>query len=317
MTPELTQYLENIRRKAKLEQAAEPEVMSELEAHIEDTLSELADTGHSEEEAIRICVGQMGGTRLIARQIYEAHSQASWKHVLMATLPHLLFALIFTLNWWQHGIWMTVVLLLTLATAGYGWLHGKPNWLFSWLGFTLVPVLAVGILLPYLPGVWSLLALVIYFPLALWWLFRVVVETTKRDWIFGSLALVPLPIVSGWFLAISPQLQFTSETVQRVYAFAPWIGLSFLALALTIGTFIRVRQRWLRVALLITSGILTLTLVLHYTTGALTTGTFFGLMLVMWGIFLVPPLMDRFLRRDEISLRKDRDFIPSRQEESA
>lgn len=317
MTPELTQYLENIRRDAKLEQTTEPGVMSELEAHIEDTLGELANAGLSEEEAIQTCLGHMGGTRLIARQIYEAHSQGSWKHVLLATLPHLVFALIFTLNWWQYGIWMTVVLLLTLATAGYGWLHGRPNWLFSWLGFTLVPVLAAGILLLYLPRVWSLLALVVYFPLALWWLFRVVVETTKKDWIFGSLALVPLPIVSGWFLAISPELKFTSETVERVYAMAPWIGVSFLTLALTIGTFIRLRQRWLRVALLITSGLLTLTLVVYYTTGALTTVTFFGLMLVMWGIFLVPPLIDRFLLRENKSLWKNRKFISSPQEDSA
>jgi hypothetical protein len=297
MTPELIQYLTRIKNNAKLPDSNEPEIMSELEAHIEDKLEELTVAGLSEEEAIEACLGQMGGTRIVARQIYEAFSQGSWTQVLLASLPHLLFGLLFVLNWWHYPGWLTLILLLVLATTVYAWWHGKPAWIFSWLGYTMLPVLGIGVALLYLPAGWSLLTVPIYFPLALWWLFRIVVQTTKRDWIFCSLALLPLPIVVGWFLAVSPSGKFTVYSLERLNNLAPWIGLSFLALAMTIAAFIRLRQRWLRIGLMAASGLSTLTLVVYYSTRHLNTFSFLGLMLVMWGVLLVPPLLERYLRR--------------------
>jgi hypothetical protein len=298
MTPELIQYLTRIKDNAKLPDSCEPEVISELEAHIEDKLEELTGAGLSEEQAIQVCLGQMGSTRMVARQIYEAFSQGSWTQVMLASLPHLLFGLLFILNWWHYPGWLTVVLLLILATTVYAWWHGKPAWIFSWLGYTMLPVLAIGVALLYLPTGWSLLTVPIYFPLALWWLFRVVVQTTKKDWIFCSLALLPLPIVVGWFLAISPSGEFTADSLDRVNHLAPWIGLSFLSLAMTIAAFIRLRQRWLRIGLMAASGLSTLTLVVYYSTKRLNTFSFLGLILVMWGVLLVPPLLERYVRRD-------------------
>jgi len=296
MTSELAQYLESIRSIAKLENSDEMGVMSELEAHIEDKLQELTESGLTEEEAVRTCLGQMGSTKLVARQIYETYSQGSWKQVLLASMPHLLFGLLFVLNWWQYPGWLSIVLVLILATTVYGWSHGKPTWIFSWLGYSLIPVLTVGLTLLYIPKGWSLLLLPVYFPLALWWLFRIIIQTTRRDWLFSSLMLLPLPIIIGWFLAVSPSGKITEYSLQRVYYFAPWIGLSFIALALTIAAFIRLRQRWLRVSLLAISGLMTLSLVVYYTTERLNTLTFLGLILVMWGVLLVPALLERYLR---------------------
>ena len=296
MTSELAQYLESIRSSAKLGNSDETGVMSELEAHIEDKLQELTESGLTEDEAVRTCLGQMGSTKLVARQIYEAYSQGSWKQVLLASMPHLLFGLLFVLNWWQYPGWLSIVLVLILATTTYGWSHGKPTWIFSWLGYSLIPVLTVGLTLLYIPKGWSLLLLPVYFPLALWWLFRIIIQTTRRDWLFSSLMLLPLPIIIGWFLAVSPSGKITEYSLQRVYYFAPWIGLSFIALALTIAAFIRLRQRWLRVSLLATSGLMTLSLVVYYTTERLNTLTFLGLILVMWGVLLVPALLERYLR---------------------
>ncbi len=305
MTLELTQYLESIKHDARLENAVETDVMSELEAHIEDKVHELTESGLSEKEALETCLGEMGGTRLVARQIYEAYSQGSWKLALLTSLPHLLFGLLFVLNWWQYPGWLSLVLLLTLATTVYAWWHGKPTWAFSWLGYTLLPVLAVGLILPYLPRVWSFLALLIYFPTALWWLFHIIVQTNKRDWLFSSLMLLPLPVIIGWFLAISSSGRFTEYSLQLLDYFAPWIGLSFIVLALTIAAFIRLRQRWLRVGLLATSGLLTVTLIVHYTIGRLNTFTFFGLILVMWGVLLVPALLEHYLKSGrKITLRR-------------
>lgn len=307
MTPELTQYLETIREKARLENSEESGVLRELKAHIEDRLEELTESGLTEEEAVRTCLGQMGNIKSIARQIYEAYSQGSWKQVLLASTPHILFGLLFFLNWWQHPGWIPVVLVIILATALYGWGHGKPAWVFPWLGYSLLPVLAVGLILLCLPRRWSLVALPVYFPLALWWLFHIIVTTTRKDWLFSSLMLLPIPIIIGWFLAVTQTGRITDYSQERLDYFAPWIGLSFMILAMTIAAFIRLRQRWLRVGLLTISGLLTLGLVGYYSTGRLNTLTFLGLILVMWGVLLGPPLLERYLRSSRALLRKSRN----------
>src|SRR4030043_713067 len=307
MTQDLAQYLENIRAEARLEYSDETGVMSELEAHIEDKLQELTESGLTEEEAIQTCMGQMGRPKSIARRIYEAYSQGNWKQVLLASMPHLLFGLLFVLNWWHYPGWLTIVRALILATTIYGWYHGKPTWVFSWLGYSLLPVVVVGLMLLYLPKGWSFLALPLYFPLALWWLFHVIIMTTKKAWLFSSLMLLPMPIVIGWFLAISPSGKVPEDSLERVYYFAPWIGLSFMALALTIAVFIRLRQRWLRVSLLAASGLATLSVIVFYATGRLNNLTFLGPVVVMWGGLLIPPLLERRLKNRQIKTHGQRN----------
>jgi len=300
MTLDLSQYLESIRNSARLDQSEETIIMSELEAHIEDKLKELTDAGLSRREAIRECLNQMGNTKSIARQIYEAYSQGSWKQVLLAALPHLLFGLLFVLNWWNHPAWLSIVLIAVLVTAFYGWSHGKPSWIFPWMGYTLVPVFIGGLLLLYLPPGWSFLAAFVYAILAIWWLVRVIVSTVRRDWLFSSLMLLPLPIIIGWYLALSPNGIFSDETLQQLYKFSPWIGFSFMGLALTIAVFIRLRQRWLRVTLLAASGLLTLCLIVYHSTGNVNNLAFLGLLFVLWGGLLIPPLLERRLKNSRI-----------------
>lgn len=300
MIQELTQYLKDIGYRSKLDEAEKTQIITELETHIEDEIQELIESGLTEKEAVRTCLGQMGTEKQVSQQIYEAYSQGSWKHVLLASMPHILFGGLFALNWWQHIGWLSIVLIMIIATTVYGWWHGKPTWVFSWLGYSLLPVLAVGLLLLYLPKGWSLLAIPVYFPMALWWLFHIIVQSSKIDWVFGSLMLLPIPVIVGWFLAISPEGRFMDSSLQRLYDFAPWIGLSFMALALTIAVFIRLRQRWLRIGLLAMSGLMTITLIVYYTAGKFNTFTFLGLILVMWGVLVLPPLLEHRIRSGSI-----------------
>jgi hypothetical protein len=81
--------------------------------------------------------------------------------------------------------------------------------------------------------------------------------------------------------------------MQRAHEFAPWIALSFLALALTIVTFLRLRKRWLRAALLVMSGMLTLTMTAYYTDGRIGLLAFLFLILAMLSLFLIPALLER------------------------
>ena len=108
--------------------------------------------------------------------------------------------------------------------------------------------------------------------------------------------LFPVPIIIGWFLAVELEGRFPEFNAQRLQELAPWIGLSFLALAASVAAFIRLRQRWLRMAILAISGLLTLTMVAYYAQGSLSWPAFLILILVMFGLFLTPALVERKIR---------------------
>jgi hypothetical protein len=292
----LSNYLDSVRDNLRLDRPSEREVIRELEAHIEDELQELRESGLSEEEAASTCLTLLGSAKVVARQIYEAHSQGSWTQALLAATPHLIFALLFALNWWRGIGWLLAILALVLVMAVYGWWRGKPAWLFPWLGYSLVPVVAAALLLLYLPRSWSWLAIVVYLPLALWMICAITTKAIKKDWLYTSLMLLPVPTIIGWFLAIEPVNQLPEDWLQRMQDFAPWIGLTFLALGVTVATFIRLRKRWLRVSVLVVSGLITLTMVAYYTEGRLSILSFLILMVVMLLVLLSPSLVERTLR---------------------
>jgi hypothetical protein len=283
----------------RLDLSVAGEVIHELETHIEEEVQELREAGLSEEEAANACLGLLGSARLVAHQIYEAHSQGTWSQALLAAMPHLLFGLLFVLNWWRGIGWLLGMLVLVLSTAVYGWWRGKPAWLFPWLGYSLLPVVAAGLLLLYLPEGWSWVAIVIYLPLALWLLYSITVKTVKRDWLYTSLMLLPVPTIIGWFLAVEPVNQFPEHWLQRIQEFAPWMGLTFLALGVTVATFIRLRKRWLRVSVLVMSGLLTLTMVAYYTEGRLSMPALLILIVVMLLLLLSPAFLERTLKHTE------------------
>jgi MFS family permease len=293
----VSQYLDDIRHNLRLDLASETEVIHELQTHIEDKVAEMKADGLSEEEAARVCLRVFGSAKLVARQIYEAHSQGSWQQAMMASLPHFLFALLFALNWWQGIGWLAVTLGLILSTAIYGWLRGRPIWLFPWLGYSLIPVIVAGVLLIYLPIGWAWLAIVVYIPLALWLICFVAIRTIKRDWLYIALTLLPIPIIIGWFLAVNAEDRLLALNLDQIHQSARWIGLSFLALGATVAAFVRLRQRWLKVTLLVVSGFLTLIMVACYAGGRLGLPTFLVLNLVMLGLLLAPALLERRFRR--------------------
>ncbi len=297
MTTVLSHYLDSVRDSLRLDLSSEMEVLSELRAHIEDKFQELREAGLSEEEAANACIKFLGSARLVARQIYEAHSQGNWRQALLASMPHLLFALLFALNWWQGVGSLLILLGLVLGMTIYGWWHGTPTWLFPWVGYSLLPVAAAGLLLVYLPKGWAWVAVVIYIPLALWLLYSITVRTIKRDWLFSTLMLLPVPVIIGWFLAVEQEGRFSELSFEQIRNFAPWIGLSFLALAAAVATFIRLRQRRLKIGVLLVSGLLLLIMMTFYAEGRLGLPALLVLMLVMLGLFLTPALLERRMKR--------------------
>lgn len=303
MTSALSEYLDTIRNNLRLDFISEREILSELQTHIEDKLEEMREAGLPEEEAVSTCLKLLGSAKQLARQIYEAHSQGTWKQALWASMPHLLFGLMLVLNWWRGISWLAAMLGLVLIITIYGWRCGKPVWVFPWLGYSLLPVVVAGLFLLYLPAGWFWLAILIYIPLALWLILSVTIQTIRRDWLYTALMLLPIPIIIGWFLAMEPVGMLLEISLEHLHYFAPWVGLSFLALAVTTVTFIRLRKRGLKIALLHVSGQLTLAMVIFYAGGKFSLSLFLILALTTLGLLLSLALIERWVRRPRLQLK--------------
>jgi hypothetical protein len=294
-------YTEKIKSHLRLDTTIESDVVREIRTHLEDKRHELIESGISERQATVLATRGMGSPELVARQIYEVYSQGSWLQAIFAALPHLLVAAFFALHWWQNTLWLPGILIAVVSTVLYGWFHGKPAWLFPWLGYCLLPVMAVGILLIYLPGGWSWLAASAYIPLALIIIFSVTKKITRKDWVFASLMLLPIPIMLGWIVALwmvalGRDNGFLSH--EQLYEFAPLIALSFAVLALTVAAFIRVRQRWLKVGVLLTLEMTVLVIMALGGRSSINLGGWLGLGLLAVILLLGPALLERKIRHN-------------------
>ncbi len=295
MITEWYRYLVDLKDNLRLDPSSEKEIVDELETHVEDRFQELKEDGLSDEEAARQSVGLLGSARLVARQIYEAHSQGTWRQALLASLPHLFFALLFTLRWLVGVGWLPVLLTVVFGIVLYAWFHGKPTWLFPWLGYSLLPVVIAGLLLLYLPKGLAWVTILFYIPLVLWLLCYIIIKSINRDWLYSALTLLPVPAFVGWFLAVEQEVRFSGFSLEYLHHFTPWTALSFLILGVTVAVFIRLRQRWLKILVLVASGLLTLTIV-TFASSRLGLPAFLALALLMLSFLLVPALMDHQFR---------------------
>jgi hypothetical protein len=293
-------YTDKLKNYLRVDTTIESDVVREIRTHLEDKRHELIESGLSEKQATATATRLMGSPQLVARQIYEVYSQGSWLQAIFAALPHLLVAAFFALQWWQNTLWLLGILLGVVGTVLYGWFHGKPAWLFPWLGYCLIPVIAVGILLIYLPGGWAWLAVSAYVPLALLIIFSVTKQITRKDWLFASLMLLPIPIMLGWLLALwllALERDNGFLSGEQLYEFAPLIAFSFAVLALTVATFIRVRQRWVKAGVLLTLEILVLVIMALSGKISINPSGWLALVLLAVILLLSPALLERKIRQ--------------------
>jgi hypothetical protein len=240
----ISHYLSRFKASLKIDHTIRDDVAQELYTHLEDRTRELEENGLSREEASTIAVQSLGSPELIAEQMYETHAQGSWKEAIFSGLPHLLVALLFTSYYWQNAVYMSIILALTVAIAIYGWLRGKPVWLFPWLGYYLMPVVVSGILLLSLPQGWGWIAALIYIPLAFFVFIYIMRQTARRDWLYASLMLAPMLVTFAWFSSLGKGNELlASDWAARLQTNALWIVVSFIALAAATIAFIRVKSR--------------------------------------------------------------------------
>jgi hypothetical protein len=298
---ELNRYLQNIRANLRLDPSSEKEILREIATHVEDRCTEMQKSGLSEEEALEKCLRLLGPAKSVGRQIYETHSQGTWRQALLASLPHLFFAGLFALNWLSGLAWVPVMLLVIAAIVIYGLLHGKPGWLFPWLGYSLYPVAAAGVSLFYLPPGWSWIALLLYIPLVVWLSCFITIKFLRRDWLYSTLMLLPVPAFVGWFLASAQAGPFSLEP-PFLSNITPWTGVTFLLLALFVTVFVRLKNRALRITALIIAG-LTSSVIITMASNRLGFIAFLGLTALMFTFLLVPAYVEHRVRdRQEATL---------------
>jgi len=301
MADELRRRLNKTRSRLGLDPSSEREILSELYTHLEERVEELESSGRSRDEATRIAGEEFGPVNKVASELSEVHSTSNWPQALLAALPHVLFSLLFASHQWSNIAWLVVILVSVFGVVIYGWQHGRPTWFFTWLGYALVPLLVVGLVLidqALVRGVsgdswWLWASVVLYFSVIAAVYFIIMLQILRRDWLLGSLTVLPFLAVIGWFLAGQWREELLQDREYLLSGLEPWIAMSFLTLAGMVVLFARLRKRWLKVGVLLIGGLSLLTIIASTAGGAVGPPHIFVLALLATVVLIGPALLDR------------------------
>ena len=274
MQPEVRLYLDEVRTHLHLDPPTECRVISELHTHFQEKVSDLEDQGMPREEATREALSSFGDARDIARMMYEAYSRGSWTEALIGCQPHLIVAALFATHIWRHPLLLGTAFSAIAIIALLGWRSGSPNWLYSWVGYAVLPLLITSYVsidamtrtISFLvQGVgspaplWQLAALAGLYAVTIWVIAGTAVTVARRDWILVSLMLLPLPVVGIWIITVTQSTGFLQNALQNLEArFIRWdsaMAYFCVLLGVTTALFVRIRQRAIKVTALIAVGI--------------------------------------------------------------
>ncbi len=255
MHPELDNYLDRVGQHLHLDSERKVLILREVSSHLEETYLELRSEGLTEAEALTTTLDSFGRPRFVARLMHESHHKVTWPEMILSAVPHLLVAFLFALNGWDSWFWAPILLVPVVAVTLYGWWQGKPNWLYPWVGYSMIPLVIAGYLsLPFLPDLaasflsvgpesnpWALMPWVIFLPLTGWLLATTTFRVARRDWMLASLMLFPLPVAVAWLILLEDVGGLFSGAGEALHQYDYTMMLVQLASALTTVIFIRLR----------------------------------------------------------------------------
>lgn len=278
MLPEVREYLEDVRSHLHLDAATERHILSELHCYFEEKVTELQDQGVPQEDVARESIKSFGRPRVLARLMYEAYSKGSLTEAILSSLPHLIVAGLFISHLWRHPLIAPIAFASIVCVTLYGWWHGKPNWLYSWVGYSLLPLLIGGYVSrpaleqiasfllrrnDTLPSIWILLLIGALFSFSLWVIIRTTIRVVRRDWVLASLMLVPLPILASWLFNIEQLGSLFQSSNVTLYQWDTLMASVLTLLAAVSVIFIRLRKRILKAGALIALGVIAGTVAGH------------------------------------------------------
>ncbi len=282
MRSDVLRYLEEVRSLLHLDSRTRERVIEELGSHFEDKIAELREDGLTEPEAAREAIASFGETRLIARELDEAHAQGSWIEALLACQPHLLASALFCLHLWRNPVALVFVSLAWILIAVIAWMRGRPAWAHSWAGYAFFPLLVVGWMSRHLvfgvvqslaagagPGLpaWELALLAVLWGGGLWLLTWALVREGRRDWIGVSLMLLPMPVFGVWLASVERLPGFLADAGGELLRWDAAMAWLCLLLGAASALFIRARSRTMKAGAVVAVGILCMIAILHSVSG--------------------------------------------------
>jgi hypothetical protein len=209
-----------------------------------------------------------------------------------------------------------ITFIFIVGVTLFGWWHGKPNWLYSWIGYSLVPLIiggyasrsTVGQAFSFLlggsetfPNIWKFFVITISLVFFSWVIISTTIRVVKRDWALASLMLVPLPILATWLFNIVTISSLPSTNNAILHQWDGPMALSFAALGLNAAIFILVRKRLLKVGAVIVIGSTALAMAVHNIWGHLSFLGLLALFILMSVFLLIPVLMEKWFGHGEVT----------------
>ncbi len=275
MRLEVRAYLDEVKAHLHLDPPTEHRLITELSTHFEEKVSDLAQEGMSEEQAVQSAVASFGDARSIARLLYEAHSRGSWTDALIGCQPHLIVAALFATHVWRHPLMLAAAFAAIAIIAMLAWRNGSSLWMYSWIGYAVLPLLIVSYLsldpvsrtVAFLfsghgapAPFWHLGLLGLLDVFTAWLIASTAVAVARRDWLLLSLMLLPLPILGLWLITVTQSAGVVVDALRGLETgFSRWdgaMGTVFVVLGVTTALFVRLRQRALKVGAVIALGII-------------------------------------------------------------
>ena len=301
MLPELKRYLATISSYSRLDSAPDGEIARELQTHFEDEIKELCEEGFSTAEAVEEATRRFGPPRDIGRQMYEAYSKGTWSQVLISAVPHVLIALTFALHLWRANLWLLLLALVVAFMTTYAWRRGRPAWMYSWLGYFFIVMLAVEFLMIFglsrvvalfFPDAGSLwIVIPVFVAIAVFLLGFIMIRVTRRDWLYSSLTLLPLPLILVWLVALGYNVGY-AQYARRAFENSDLnVAITFLALAVVAAVFIRLRPRHLKVGVLSLGTLLIQALVWRFVENEISPAACLMLAIFFTGLLVSPVIL--------------------------
>jgi hypothetical protein len=302
MQTEVRIYLEEVRSHLYLKTDLEKQLINELNSHLQQKIDDLTSQGLSEEDAIHQAILSFGRAENVARLLYEACCKGSWADALKLSFPHFLAAVLFV----SSPLHKTEVLLplfgIFISVSLFAWARGKPDWLYSWVGYTLLPLFAGGFLLApaitqsfeaiFGEGAWPstglLIEVALYYLLTIWVVLRISLQVIKRDWLLASLMLAPVPIIGCW-LFYTQQAGGFYAGMEFDYLNQP-VAQALMVLGFTSVLFIRMRRRVLKAGVAITVSAISMMVVGQALWGDIGFFGLLGLSLFSMLVFIIPAI---------------------------
>ena len=271
MNTEIHDYFQEIRRNLHLDPQIERRVLGEFYSHLSEKTKELRRKGFPKDFSVTMAIKSFGRAQVVARLMYEAHSRGSWQDAFITAIPHLLVAALFFGHLWRHPILAPFAFASIVGVTLLGWWHGKPNWLFSWVAYSVFPLLVgafslervvTGSVVSIITGegtLWSwllLLPVAAFYSLSLCIILYAIFKIGRRDWVLASVMIVPQPILGFWLFKIEKLGSFFVANGSNVHQWDFAMATVFLLLGITLAIFIRLRQRLLKAGALLTIGTL-------------------------------------------------------------